>query len=87
MARGEAGLKLERKVLAILADGPRNHTELRRELGWSVLGPNKMFDALVRRMRASGMIEPVGWNKGQWRIVDGLQVCPHCLGRGLTSID
>ena len=81
---GSSGLKLEHRVLRALAGGPCTHVDLRRELGWSVWGQHKALQSLLGRMRIAGMVEPVPGRKGTWRLVDGLEVCEHCHGKGLV---
>lgn len=82
---GGTGLQIEQRILNLLADGPKSKIDMRRELGWSLFGQHKVLDTQLQRMRVAGLVEAVQGQRGFWQLREGVELCPHCRGKGVVS--
>jgi len=80
------GLRDVHRVLSALGDrAPHSLTEIKRVLGWDVVGDAKAATVLLQRMRRAGLVEAVSVGvAAKWKLADGCTVCPTCAGRGIT---
>lgn len=82
------GLRDVQRVLSALADRQAHSlTEIKRGLGWDVVGDAKAATVLLQRMRRAGLVAAVSVGvSAKWQLAPGCTVCPTCSGRGITRV-
>lgn len=79
-----SSLHAQHLVLGVLATGPKTKPDIKRVMGWPVLGTNRHVDALLRNLSDAGLVRP-GPVRGEWQLGAGIHVCATCLGRGISK--